>query len=79
VFQVAALVTALVTLCLATPPPGYVKKPDNDKVSWDQYLWHSVVPCLLSNTKTGLLGLLQFSAILWYCAGYKSSLLLLLY
>jgi len=33
VFQVPALVTALVTLCLATPPPGYVKKPDNDKVS----------------------------------------------
>ncbi|XP_069698108.1 uncharacterized protein [Periplaneta americana] len=29
--KVLAFSTAVMTLCLATPPPGYVKKPDNDK------------------------------------------------
>ncbi|PSN39099.1 hypothetical protein C0J52_24996 [Blattella germanica] len=30
-FKVLVLSTAVLTLCRATPPPGYVKKPDNDK------------------------------------------------
>jgi hypothetical protein len=36
-FQVVALSSALVTLCLATPPPGYEKKPVSDKVSWHHF------------------------------------------
>lgn len=43
-FQVLALMAALMTLCLATPPPGYVKKPEKDKVSRDHRLHLAVVP-----------------------------------